>query len=93
MSPSWDITGEYTVGNLVVYASTHRQRVLKVGKRMTLRDVCDAVAGGSRNAQTGEKDGLELRHGCLSFYVIPKGEREREWVDEFKRKAAAGGSA
>lgn len=86
--PDWDPAGEYTTSNLSVYATTHRRRLLKIGKRMTLRDACDAAAAG---ASPGDKDGLELRDGSLSFIVLPKGERERVWVDDFKRRRAAEG--
>lgn len=86
--PDWDPNGEYTTSNLSVYATTHRRRLLKIGKRMTLRDACDAAAAG---ASPGEKDGLELRDGSLSFIVLPKGERERAWADDFKRRRAAEG--
>ena len=80
-SPEWDKTGEYTCGALVVYAATHRRRLLKVGKKMTLRDVCTA----SKEKEGDPKDGLELVNGCVSFYVVPKGAVEIRWVEEFKR--------
>ena len=58
--PEWDKEGEYIDGRLVIYAMTHRKRLLKVGKKMTLRDVFTASA-----AKHGEpKDGLELKDGC-----------------------------
>lgn len=78
--PQWDTKGEYVDGNLVIYAMTHRKRLLKVGKKMTLRDVCMAA-----KAKDGEpKDGLEVKDGCLTFAVLPKGEAEKRWVDEYK---------
>jgi len=81
--PDWDKAGQYTANILVVYAMTRRKRLLKVGKKMTLRDVCIAA-----KAKEGEpKDGLELKDGCLTFVVVPKGEVEQNWVDEFKRTA------
>lgn len=86
-APEWDRTGEYTSGNLSVYATTARHRLLKIGKRMTLRDACDAAA---RVPSGWEKDGLELRDGSMSFSVVPKGEWEKAWVEELKRKQAAG---
>lgn len=59
---------------------THRKRLLKVGKKMTLRDVCKAAKG-----EDGQpKDGLEVKDGCLTFVVLPKGEVEKKWVDEYK---------
>ncbi|KAF8913728.1 40S ribosomal protein S7 [Gymnopilus junonius] len=76
--PEWDKKGEYTTNNLVIYAPTHRKRLLKVGKKMTLRDVCNAA-----KAKEGQPlDGLELKDGCLSFAVVPKGEVESKWVEE-----------
>ncbi|KAJ7499257.1 hypothetical protein FB451DRAFT_1161780 [Mycena latifolia] len=78
--PSWDVKGEYVDGQLVIYAMTHRKRLLKVGKKMTLRDVCLAA-----KAKDGEpRDGLEVKDGCLTFAVLPKGDAEKKWVDEYK---------
>ncbi|KAJ7283463.1 hypothetical protein C8J57DRAFT_1498519 [Mycena rebaudengoi] len=78
--PSWDVKGEYVDGQLVIYAMTHKKRLLKVGKKMTLRDVCSAARG-----KDGEpKDGLEVKDGCLTFVVLPKGDAEKKWVDEYK---------
>lgn len=78
--PEWDAKGEYRDGQLVIYAMTHRKRLLKVGKRMSLRDVCRAA-----KAKDGDpRDGLEVKDGCLSFVVMPKGDVEKKWVDEFK---------
>jgi len=83
--PPWDTEGKYKDdGSLVVYAMTRRKRLLKVGRKMTLRDVCRA-AGGSGAVGVDEKgDGLEVKDGCLSFVVVPKGEAERKWVEEYK---------
>ncbi|KAF7312063.1 hypothetical protein MIND_00218400 [Mycena indigotica] len=78
--PNWDTKREYVDGQLVIYAMTHRKRLLKVGKKMSLRDVCAAAKG-----KDGEnKDGLELKDGCLTFVVLPKGEVEIKWVNEYK---------
>lgn len=80
-APNWDKSGQYIANTLVVYAITRRKRLLKVGKKMSLRDVCNAT-----KAKEGEPgDGLELKDGCLTFVVVPKGEVEQNWVDEFKR--------
>ena len=84
-APEWDAKGEYTVGNLVIYTMTHRKRLLKVGKKMTLRDVCKAA-----KAKDNEPlDGLEVKDGCLTFVVVPKGEIEAKWVEEYKRSREA----
>jgi len=78
--PNWDAKGEYVDGQLVIYAMTQRKRLLKVGKKMTLRDVCAAA-----KAKEGEpRDGLEVKDGCLTFAVLPKGDVEKKWVDEYK---------
>jgi hypothetical protein len=85
---SWDTEGKYVDdGSLVVYAMTRRKRLLKVGRKMTLRDVCRAASGGSGSTAgpDGRCDGLEFMDGCLSFVVVPKGEVERKWVEEYKR--------
>ena len=80
--PEWDVKGEYVNdGRLVIYAITKRKRILKVGKKMSLRDLCSAA-----KAKNGEEvDGLEMKDGCLSVIVLVKGDVEKNWVDEFKR--------
>ncbi|KAI5124755.1 hypothetical protein M0805_005389 [Coniferiporia weirii] len=78
-APNWDTKHEYTVGKLAVYAVTHTKRLLRVGAKMTLRDVCDVA-----KSKDGKPDGLDFRDGYLSFVVVPKGEVERVWIDEFK---------
>ncbi|KAG2148102.1 40S ribosomal protein S7 [Suillus clintonianus] len=61
-APLWDKAGQYVANTLVVYAITRRKRLLKVGKKMSLRDVCNAA-----KAKEGEPDdGLELKDGCLT---------------------------
>lgn len=75
--PAWDQQGEYLVQSLVVYATTHQNRILKVGKKMNLRDVFKASEGG-------HGDGLELKNGCLTFVVLPKGDVEQRWIQRFK---------
>ncbi|KAK7061427.1 Tetratricopeptide repeat protein 4 [Favolaschia claudopus] len=78
--PTWDKKGEYVDGQLVIYAMTRRKRLLKVGKKMTLRDVCAAA-----KAKDGDPvDGLEVKDGCLTFAVLPKGDVEKKWVEEYK---------
>lgn len=79
--PYWDTKAEYSVDRIVIYAVTHRGRLLKVGKKMTLRDVLKAAVG-----KEGEpKDGLELKDGCLSFVVLVKGDVEKKWIEDFKK--------
>lgn len=79
--PDWDKKVTYTAANLVVYATTYTKRLFKVGKKMTLRDVC-TVAKPKEGVKV---DGLELRDGCLSFVVMPKGDVETKWIEEFKK--------
>lgn len=80
-APEWDEKHEYAADKLVVYAMTRRKRLLKVGKKMTLRDVLSA----SKEKKGQPKDGLELKNGCLTFVVLPRGDVETKWVEEFKR--------
>ena len=80
-APEWDEKHEYAADKLVVYAMTHRKRLLKVGKKMTLRDVFNA----SKEKEGQPRDGLELKDGCLTFVVLPKGDVETRWVEEFKK--------
>jgi hypothetical protein len=79
-APDWDKSMEYTVDKLVIYALTQQKRILKVGKKMSLRDVCKAA-----KAKGQEKDGLELKDGCLTFVLLPKGLVEQQWIEEYKR--------
>lgn len=79
-SPEWDQKREYVNGQLVIYAMTLRKRLLKVGGKMSLRDVCRAA-----KAKEGDpKDGLEIKDGCLTFVVLPKGDVEKKWVQDYK---------
>ncbi|KAH6915212.1 40S ribosomal protein S7 [Coprinopsis sp. MPI-PUGE-AT-0042] len=73
-APEWDARGEYTTDQLMVYAFTKGKRLFKVGKKMKLRDVY----------KMGKGDGFEVKDGCLTFVVVPKGDAEKKWVDEFK---------
>lgn len=80
-APEWDRHAKYVNGQLVVYAITLRKRLLKVGEKMTLIDVCKAARG-----KEGEpRDGLEVKDGYLTFVVLPRGEVETRWIEEFKK--------
>ena len=84
----WDTEGKYVDdGSLVVYAMTRRRRLMKVGRKVTLRDVCRA-AGGGVVGPDGKGDILEVKDGCLSFVAAPKGEVERRWVEEHRSMRA-----
>lgn len=76
--PDWDQAGEYVNGRLSIYAATGKKRLLKIGKKMTLRDV---IREASKDG-----DGLELQGGCLAFIVVPRGEVEADWIAGFKRR-------
>ena len=77
--PEWDKEREYLAHDLVVYAITHKKRLLKVGKNMNLLELCNASKG-----KDGQSDGLEVKNGCLSIVVLPKGGVERHWIEDFK---------
>lgn len=79
-APEWDARHEYAAGKLSLYAISHSKRLLKVGMRMTLRDLFNAA----RMSKDGKPDGLEVRDGCVSIVVVPKGDVEQGWVQEFK---------
>lgn len=68
--------------NETVYAATKQGRLLKVGRRLTLKQIIAACVK--------EKDGLELVNGwCLEFYIVPSGgPAEKEWIQEMKRQAS-----
>ncbi|KAF9653384.1 hypothetical protein BDM02DRAFT_3108003 [Thelephora ganbajun] len=75
--PNWDKAGEYVNSRLSIYATTSKKRLLKIGKKMTLRDVIREAGK--------DGDGLELQGDCLAFRVVPRGEVETNWIAEFKR--------
>jgi hypothetical protein len=77
----WDSEHEYFCDNLVVYAETSSRKLLKIGKSLTMRDVFMKAAALSDGSQ---KDGLVMRDGLLSFFVLPKGAKEKQWVDRYK---------
>ncbi|KAK0532845.1 HSP70/90 co-chaperone [Tilletia horrida] len=100
----WDAERrEYVSKRLVVYASTRRRRLFKVGRGLTLRELMDKGAESPSSTATdsaptaeeqrkarAERDGLILRDGILSLIVLPReSEAEREWVAKFKREREA----
>lgn len=82
--PDWDAQGEYTLDNLTVYAASRSHRLFKIGKDKTLRDAIAAPQKGTQAGAAG--DGLEIREGCLSFVVLPRGPEEKRWVDNYKKE-------
>lgn len=88
--PAWDRENcEYRSGKLAVYAVTRQARLLKLPSKSTLVDVFlqagTMVEGGGKKVQ----DGLEIRDGCLSFVVVPKGSIENWYVEDFRKKKIA----
>lgn len=83
--PDWDAKGEYTLDNLTVYAASRTHRLFRIGRDKTLKD---AMAAPQKKGQSSEpsEDGLEIREGCLSFVVLPRGAEEKKWVDNYKRE-------
>lgn len=77
--PDWDSKGEYTLDNITVYAASRGHRLFRVGKDKTLREAMAAPQKGA------PEDGLEIREGCLSFVVLPRGPEEKKWVDHYKK--------
>jgi len=79
---TWDVTGEWHTGNLTVYTETQKQRIIKVSRNMTLRNVMEKAAECEKGAEKGtEQDGLELIMNQLSFSVFVKGSTaEREYI-------------
>lgn len=78
--PEWDKKAEYNVKNVNIYAMTAKKRLFKVGKNKTLREAFEA--GKSKPGEP--RDGLELKDGCLTFVVVPRGAIENQWIAEFK---------
>lgn len=71
----------------VVYAVTKNGRILKVGRKLTLKKIIEAAA---QKLPDGKMDGLDLVEGwCLEFYIVPKGDAEAEWIQEMKRRLKA----
>lgn len=83
-APDWDSTHQYVVGAIACYAITRKRRLLKVGMKMTLRELLNTA----KVTKEGRPDGLELREGYLQFVVLPKGDVERGWVAQFKAAQA-----
>lgn len=98
----WDEKREYYTSNLVVYVETRHQRLLKCGKELPLTDVIaravkmegDQVQGQGQS-QGKIVDGVVMKDGLMSFIVLPKGQVEKKWIEEYKlsRDRAGAGSA
>ena len=73
-----------TSSNLNVYATTKRKRLLKLGRKITLREVLDQGAKDADKAKGIERDGVVMMDGFLSLVVLPRGDGEREWIETIK---------
>lgn len=80
----WDTKKEYVNSNLNVYVTTKRKRLLKLGKKITLREVLDKGAMNADKAKGIERDGVVMMNGFISFVILPKGEGETKWIAQFK---------
>jgi Cns1/TTC4 Wheel domain len=75
-------SGEHS-RKLTVYVQTRRLRILKVGKKMTVRQVIDQCAQAPGDGV--EQDGLVLTDGALCLSVFVKGSpAEKSWIDSRK---------
>lgn len=88
--PNWDAQKrEYGAKKVAVYAVTRMGRLLKVGPKLTLADVflrTGIMVPSPEQDGKEVQDGLEIRDGCLSFVVVPKGEVEQAYIEDFKAK-------
>lgn len=83
----WDERGEYVGPKLSAYTSTKRRRLLKLGRKLTLREVLDQGAKDADPKKGEQRDGVVLRDGLLSIIVLPsKSEAERRWIEQFKKE-------
>lgn len=80
----WDERGEYVSNNLNVYATTRWKRLLKLGRKVTLREILDQGAKDMDKEKGQERDGVVMMDGFISLIVLPKGKGEKEWIERFK---------
>lgn len=91
LPPAWDQENhEYQSGRLAVYAVTRQGRLLKIPSKSTLADVFLQVGTMIKEGDKQVQDGMEIRDGCLSFAIVPKGDVENWYVEDFKKKKIAG---
>ncbi|TIA93314.1 hypothetical protein E3P99_00189 [Wallemia hederae] len=82
--PPWDSAGEYAGQAAVsVYVATKQRKLLKVGMGLTLSKVLAAASKG----KSAQQDGVPLKNGAFEFIVLPKGEKEKIFVDGYKKDA------
>jgi Cns1/TTC4 Wheel domain len=69
----------------ILYVITKNGRILKVGRKLTLREIMTTAA--IRRPDGLLLDGLELKDGwCLEVFVLPKNGAADEWVQNQKRE-------
>ena len=86
----WDTKGEYVAPNLSVIVRTHKGRLLRIGHKLSLREVLDQGAQSPPSGKPEDRDGVVLHDGVLRLYVFPKGsDAERTWVERTKRTRVA----
>ena len=82
-----------SLGEIVVYVETDSGRLLKIplrGKKpYTMEDV---FLAGRKDADLAGKgaDGIRVQDGCVSLVVLPKGDAEKKWVEDVKRRRDEG---
>lgn len=87
----WDVNGDYYIRKLIIYAKTHKKRIHKFDRKMTLREIIDQCAKREMGAEEGtERHGLVLDKEGLGLFVFVKGSAaERDWIARVKGEAAA----
>ena len=81
----WDTKGEYVSPNLSVIAKTRKGRLLRMGHKLSLRELLDQGAQLSENNDPKERDGIVLRDGIIDLYALPKGsDAEKAWISTNK---------
>ncbi|KDN53514.1 hypothetical protein K437DRAFT_562 [Tilletiaria anomala UBC 951] len=85
----WDERGEYVSAKLQVYATTRQKRLLKIGRKLSLREIIDQ---GAKDPEKGaDRDGVMLKDGLVSLIVLPKGsDAEKTWIAKFKQERGGG---
>lgn len=82
----WDTKGEYTTSNLQVYVTTQKMRLLKIGRKLSLREIMDQASVEGPAGRPQDRDGMVMRDGILSLVILPKGDAEKEWIASYKAK-------
>jgi hypothetical protein len=79
-----DAMGE-SGNNSVLYVITKNGRILKAGRKLTLREIVRNAA--VRPDEMELVDGLELKDGWyLEVFLLPKDARAEKWIQDTKRE-------